>query len=123
MKERENSARRKREEIERKREDQERRRVENEGDRTKGGSRERAGRQGKACTAERVDLQFPDHRIEHSEKGGAVVEEKSRGRRGGAAEGRCCGHLEEDHTERGLLSGGQLLMVLVLVLMVLVLIA
>ena len=68
MKEREQSARRKREEIERKREDQERKRVENEGDRNKGGGRERAGRQGKACTAERVDLQFPDHKIEHSEK-------------------------------------------------------
>ena len=56
MKEREHSARRKREEIERKREDQERRRVENEGDRYKRGSRERAGRQGKACTAERVKM-------------------------------------------------------------------
>ena len=56
MKEREHSARRKREEIERKREDQERKRVENENDRTKEGSRARAGRQGKACTAERVDF-------------------------------------------------------------------
>ena len=68
MKEREHSARRKREEIERKREDQERKRLENENDRNKGGSRGRTGRQGKACTAERVDLQFPDHKIEHSEK-------------------------------------------------------
>ena len=56
MKEREHSARRKREEIERKREKQERKRVENEGDRNKGGSRERTGRQGKACTAERVKM-------------------------------------------------------------------
>ena len=56
MKEREHSARRKREEIERKREDQERKRVENEGDRYKGGSRERPGRQGKACTEERVKM-------------------------------------------------------------------
>ena len=56
MKEREQSARRKREEIERKREDQERRRVENEGDRYRGGSRERAERQVKACTAERVKM-------------------------------------------------------------------
>ena len=56
MKEREHSARRKREEIERKREDQERKRVENENDRTKEGSRARAGRQGKACTAERVKM-------------------------------------------------------------------
>ena len=56
MKEREQSARRKREEIERKREDQERKRVENECDRNKGGGRERAGRQGKACTAERVKI-------------------------------------------------------------------
>ena len=56
LKERELSARRKREEIERKREDQERKRVENEGDQYKGGSRERAGRQGKACTAERVKM-------------------------------------------------------------------
>ena len=56
MKERELSARRKREEIERKREEQERKRVENENDRTKEGSRERAGRQGKACTAERVKI-------------------------------------------------------------------
>ena len=56
MKEREQSARRKREEIERKREDQERKRVENEGDRNKGGSKERAGRQVKACTTERVKM-------------------------------------------------------------------
>ena len=56
MKEREHSARRKREEIERKREEQERKKVENEGDQYKGGSRERAGRQGKACTADRVKM-------------------------------------------------------------------
>ena len=56
MKEREHSARRKREEIESKRKEQERKKVENEGDWYKGGSRERAGRQGKACTAERVKM-------------------------------------------------------------------
>ena len=56
MKEREHSARRKREEIESKRKEQKRKKVENEGDRKKGGSKERAGRQGKACTAERVKI-------------------------------------------------------------------
>ena len=57
MKEREQSARRKHEEIESKRKEQERKRVENEDDWNKrGGSKKRAGRQVKACTTERVKM-------------------------------------------------------------------